>query len=90
MSRLEEQNAFSSECVPNPRQIRTLLALHTLTNSGDLVSSPPVTSHQEPGGLLLPAVCVLPSVQKCPTYTCSTVDMSAKHSGQSMHTSLFW
>ena len=63
MSRLGDQNAFSSECVPHQRQIRTLLAVHTLNNSGGLVSSPRVTSHQEPGGLLLPLLCVGPSVQ---------------------------
>ena len=64
MSRLEDQSALSSECVPNQRQIKTLLASQTLNNSGDLVSSPPVTSHQESGGLLLPVLCVGPSVQK--------------------------
>ena len=68
MSRLEDQNAFSSERVPHYQQIRTLLASHTLNNSGDLVSSPPVTSHQEPRGLLLPVLCVEPSVQNCSTH----------------------
>ena len=68
MSRLEDQNAFSGECVPHQRQIRTLLASHTLNNSGDSVSSPPVTPHQEPGGLLLSVLCIEPSVQKCPTH----------------------
>ena len=63
MSRLGDQNAFSSECVPHPRQIRTLLALHTLNNSGGWVSSPPVTPHQKPMGLLLPLLCVEPFVQ---------------------------
>ena len=68
MSRLEDQNAFSSECVPHQQQIRTLLVSHTLNYSGDLVSSPPVMSHQELRGLLLPVLCVEPSVQKCPTH----------------------
>ena len=68
MSRLEDQNAFSSECVPHQRQIRTLLASHTLNNSGALLSGPPVTAHHELGGLLLPVLCVEPSVQKCPTH----------------------
>ena len=62
MSRLGDQNALSSECVPHQRQIRTLLASHILNNSGGLVSSPPVTSHQEPRGLLLPLLCVEPFV----------------------------
>ena len=39
MSRLEDENAFSSECVPHQRQITgLLLASHCLNNSGDLVS----------------------------------------------------
>ena len=68
MSRFEDENALSSECVPHQRQIRTLLAAHTLNNSGDWVSSSPVMSHQEPVGLLLPVLCVEPSVQKCPSH----------------------
>ena len=73
MSRLEDQNAFSSDCVPHQRQIRTLLASHILNNCGDLVSSPPVTSHQEQeggggGGGVLPVLCGEPSAQKCPTH----------------------
>ena len=69
MSRLEYQNAFSSECVPHQPQIKILLASHILNNSGDLVSSPPVTSHQEQeGGGVLPVLCVEPSVQTCPTH----------------------
>ena len=87
MSRLEDQNAFSSECVPHQRQIRTLLVSHILNNSGDLVSSPPVTSHQEQEG----GIASIMRRTLCPnmSYTCSTVDMSDERSGQSMHTSLF-
>ena len=38
MSRLEDQTAFSSKCVPHQWQIMTLLASHILNNSGGLVS----------------------------------------------------
>ena len=87
MSRLEDQNAFSSECVPHQRQIRTLLASHILNNSGNLVSSPPVRSYQEKEG----GIASFMRRTLCPyiSYTCSTVDMSDERSGQSMHTSLF-
>ena len=89
MSRLEDQNAFSSNCVPHQRQIRTLLTSHILNNSGDLVSSPPVTSHQEQEGGGGIASSMRRTLCRNMSYTCSTVDMSDERSGLSMHTSLF-
>ena len=84
MSRLDDQNAFSSECVPLQRQIRTLLVSHTLNNCGDLVFSLPVTSHQEPVGLLLPVLCVK---SLCPNIsrTCSTVDLRNEFNFWNVH-----
>ena len=67
MSRLEDQNAFSSECIPHQQQVRTLLASHILNNSGDLVSSPHVTSHQKQEGGIA-SIMRRTSVETCPTH----------------------
>ena len=78
MSRLEDQNVRVNVS-PISGKLGLLLASHSLNNSGDLLSNPPVMSHLEPGVSCCQYYASNPLSEM--SYTCSTVDMSNECSG---------